>query len=118
MRLFERGVSDMEYYLITFGISLLLTQIIEVIVLVVRKEFSKKNLILMLLTNVLTNPPAVYLSMLGDNRIWIQVPIEILVVLTEAIVYSWFAKDGWDIKNPVKLAVWANCVSWIVGLLI
>lgn len=115
----------MEYIFQMFGISLLLTLGIELVVLFLLKEGRKKNVVLLLLVNILTNPAAVFTAWLGDvywglgNKIWFQIPIEILVILVEAGVYYMFSKEkDWVIKHPIRLAVWANAVSWTSGLLI
>ncbi len=108
-----------------FGISLLLTLAIELAVLFLLKEGSKRNAILLFLVNVLTNPMAVFLAWLGNifgglgRMLWFQVPIEIVVVLVEAGIYWMFSKEkDWEIRHPIRLAVVANLVSWLSGVVI
>lgn len=81
------------------------------------------RLLLAVLVNLLTNPAAVLLCWLG--RIYlpvfpafpVQVLVEIIVVAVEARIYRSFAgKPGWEIGNPVALAVVANVCSWGIGL--
>ena len=104
-----------RYLLEMFGISLLLTLALELPAAYCFGYRSIRKLLLVLLVNVLTNPAAVLLHWLGIA----QLPIEIAVVLVEALVYVWFSKDEkWNVPYPVLLAVTANCISWGTGLLI
>ena len=49
----------------------------------------------------------------------IEIVAEVLVIVTEALVYLKFSKEeGWNIKRPVLLAVTANVVSWGFGILL
>ena len=100
-----------------FAVSLGATIVLEALVMILMGEQSKKNLLLLLLVNVLTNPLAVYLAFIG-KMFWLQIPIEIGVVLVEAWIYNWFSKDeNWVIKRPVLLAILANVFSWSIGLM-
>lgn len=106
-----------------FAVSLGATFVLEALVMILMGEHSKKNLLLLVLINILTNPMAVYLSymgtlLLGLSKILIQVPIEIGVILVEAGIYTWFSKDeNWKIKRPVLLGILANVFSWSIGLM-
>lgn len=96
----------------TFGISLALTLILE---LPVAWFFGMRDLKLAVLVNVLTNPAAVLLHLLGIP----QIPIEIGVVLVEWAVYRSFAsEENWHIRHPAALAIVANGISWMVGVLL
>ena len=98
-----------------FGISLLLTLVLEVVIAAFFGYKDKKLLTLVILVNVLTNPAAVLLHWLGIP----QIPIEIGVVFLETIIYLWFARDEkWVVPQPVVFPMVANCTSWGVGLLI
>ena len=99
------------YYLTMFGVSLLLTQVLELGVLLGVKKWSKQNVIILLLVNVLTNPAAVYLAFLGGGTVLIQVPIEIAVILVEGFIYKSFG-----MKKPFRFALLANGISWMIGL--
>jgi hypothetical protein len=104
-----------SYLLKMFSISLLLTWIIELPVGWCLGLRGKKNLVLMLLVNVLTNPAAVLACWLGAP----QLPVELLVVAVEAGIYVWFSRDpAWKIPRPVLQGVAANAVSWITGIVI
>lgn len=113
------------YVLEMFGVSLLLTLVIELVVLFLLKEGSKRNIVLLILVNILTNPVAVFTAWLGNvywglgSKIWFQIPIEIVVILVEAGIYYIFSKEkDWEIRHPIWLAVVANTVSWVSGVII
>lgn len=114
-----------DYILKMFGISLVLTIVLEIAVLFLLKESSRRNVVLLLLVNVLTNPAAVFLSMIGNmlggigRELWFQIPIEIVVVMIEAGIYWVFSREkDWEIRHPILLAIVANMVSWLSGVVI
>lgn len=106
-----------------FAVSLGATIVLEALVMVLLGEHSKKNMLLLVLVNILTNPVAVYFAYVGKyytgfSDVLIQIPIEMVVVLVEVGIYTWFAKDEkWTIKKPVLLGVLANVFSWSIGLM-
>ena len=106
-----------------FAVSLGATFVLETLVMILMGEHSKKNLLLLVLINILTNPMAVYLSyvgrlLLGLSEILIQLPIEIGVILVEVGIYTWFSKDeNWKIKRPILLGILTNVFSWSIGLM-
>lgn len=103
------------YLLEMFGISLGLTLLIELPVGFAMGLREWKYAALMLLVNMLTNPPAVLVCWLGVP----QLPVEVAVVILEAVIYLWFSRDeAWNIPHPIGLAVAANAISWISGILI
>lgn len=103
-----------EYFLEMFGVSLALTLIIETAVCWFMGMRTGKELRLVILVNVLTNPAAVLACWLGAP----QLPVELAVALTEAWIYVWFSRDSeWMIRHPVRMAVLANGLSWLFGLL-
>lgn len=113
------------YLLEMFGVSLGLTIVIELAVVSLLGVRSKGGLLLALLVNVLTNPPAVLACwLLGIffprlPRIAAQIPVECAVVAVEAFLYSCFAKEAqWGIRRPALLAVSANACSWLLGILL
>ena len=116
----------MVIYLIRmFGISLALTLATELAIAFLFGLRTRKNMLLVVLVNVLTNPPAVLCNWLCRlylphyNRVPVQLVIEAAVVIVEAFVYCRFARDEQrQIKRPVLLALTANGCSWLLGLLI
>ncbi len=110
-----------------FGVSLALTIIIELAVMGICGNWiarDRRRALLVVLVNILTNPPAVLLGWLG--RLWpppLRLPLEIVVemgvVAVEAYVYRSFAeKEEWRVAHPVKLAAAANLCSWGLGRLL
>ena len=103
------------YLLEMFGVSLLLTLILETPLAFALGMRCLERVALGLLVNVLTNPAAVLCCWLGAP----QILVEAAVVLVEALVYLWFARDEkWKIRHPVRLSVLCNLVSWSAGILI
>lgn len=83
-----------------------------------------RRLLLVLLVNLLTNPPAVLLNWLGRLYLpvflqWaLQIGVEILVVAAEAFVYRSFGeKEQWRMERPVAFSIGANACSWLLGVL-
>lgn len=104
-----------RYLLEIFGVSLTMTLIVELAIGLCFGYRSRKEILLVFLVNVLTNPAAVLLHWLGVS----QIPIEIAVVFLEAMIYVWFSKDeNWKIPRPICFALTANVISWGAGLLI
>ena len=106
-----------------FAVSLGMTIVLEALGMNVLGEHSKKNMLLLLLINIFTNPMAVYLAYVGNyltrlSDVVIQLPIEIFVILVEVGIYKWFSKDeNRYIKKPILLGILANIVSWSIGLM-
>ena len=69
----------------------------------------KRALLTVLAANLMTNPLAVALHLMGIP----QIPIEIGVVLAEGAAYSLHFE-----KRPWLLAIFSNAISWGIGLLI
>ena len=88
-----------------------------------RKAQDGKTLaILIILVNLLTNPPAVLVCWLGSlylpfpARLPLELAVETGVIAVEAGIYRSFAKQpGWRIPKPVLLAAAANLCSWAAG---
>ena len=81
---------------------------------------SKKDLLLMLTVNLITNPLAVcaYLSLSGCTALpsfVLQIPLECLVILTEGWIYTHYSTS---LHRPWLFAVETNCFSYITGRLL
>ena len=104
-----------------FAVSLILTLIIEILVARCWGMKTKKEVKLVVLVNLLTNPAAVFVAWICNYYLessfyfLVQCVIEIVVVVTEAKIYLWFVKDGWNIKKPILFALVVNMVSWLLG---
>ena len=69
----------------------------------------RRELVTVLIANVMTNPLAVALHLCGIG----QLPIELGVVIAEGVAYSLHFE-----KRPLLLALVSNAISWGVGLLL
>ena len=69
----------------------------------------KRALLTVLAANLMTNPLAVALHLMGIP----QIPIEIGVVLAEGAAYSLHFE-----KRPWLLAIFSNAISWGIGLIL
>ncbi len=104
--------------------SLLLTLLIEGLIAFLWGIRGKKNFLVVLLVNVLTNPAAVLVYWLyqvyaGEHSLPVQILIELAVVTVEAYIYRSFAEDDrFQIPRPIRLAIVANVFSWGIGRLL
>lgn len=110
--------------LLIFLLSLGLTIAVESSVCWVIGVRDGRHQLVVLLVNVLTNPAAVltyYLISFAfaiDNRFIVQLPIEIVVIIVETMVYYDYKKSGWNFKRPLLISVMANGISYGLGLLL
>lgn len=122
-----------KYLVEMFLISLILTIGIELVVIWLFSRISrsasfihtKQGVLLVVLVNVLTNPPAVLICWLADMymvnvlAIIVQLVVEMAVVAVEAWIYHSFAKEKqWEIPNPLILSGMANICSWLCGIVL
>lgn len=101
----------MSSLVMRFAISLLLTLLLELIVACAFR-MKGKDLLLVVLVNVLTNPAAVLLSILSGNQKAVQLFIEAVVILTEGWYYK---KFGSKIKRGYVFSFAANSISYGLG---
>lgn len=108
-----------------FAVSLILTIIIECSLARVWGLRTKKEMLLVLLVNILTNPAAVFVvwvcnGYLGSEFSFLfQCVIEFVVVVVEAKIYTSFAREeSWNIKKPLQFAIIVNMISWLSGVVI
>ncbi|MEG1166211.1 MAG: hypothetical protein RSC86_07670 [Oscillospiraceae bacterium] len=104
----------------TLLISLALTLALELLFCFFAKIRGLHNYILIVLVNILTNPPVVLTHNLlrrytGISPIVIVVVLEALVIFGEAVCYKYCSKD---IKRPLLLSLCANAFSYLTGLLL
>lgn len=103
----------------TFALSLALTLVLELAVAGVCRV-RRRDMLLVVLVNVLTNPAVVYLDMvcaalLPNGRDLWQIPLEAAAIAAEGWCYARFAHD---IRRPWLLASVANIFSYTCGLLL
>ena len=91
-----------------FAISLGLTLLIELPIAYLW-GLRRRALLTVLAANLMTNPMAVALHLMGIP----QIPIEIGVVLAEGAAYSLHFE-----KRPWLLAIFSNAISWGIGLML
>ncbi len=113
-------MNDTTRLLFIFGASLGLTLLLEFgTALIFRMR--GRDLLLLLLTNILTNPAAVYINLLlsalfPDISVFLwQIPLEAAVVLAEGSVYR---KLSVSLSSPYLFAVAANAFSYGVGVIL
>ena len=101
-------------------ISLGLTIVLELVFCSIFKLRGAYNLTLVVLVNIITNPPVVLLNhLLKQNTslpsVLIVLVLEISAVLIEGLYYKLYIKD---IKRPLLFSLGANAFSYFSGLLI
>lgn len=106
--------------LITLGISLGLTIALELAFAVVATKRDRKNLLLVCLVNVLTNPVVVFAYFLGShyttwNLAVLMIPLEIMAVLVEAHTYKTY---GRGFSHPLLFSLCANLFSFGTGAIL
>ena len=94
--------------------SLLLTLVLE-LPFVVFFGARKKDLLLFVLVNILTNPAVVLLSSLTGYRLGIQILLETVAVFVEGWYYKKYA--GY-IRRAMCCSLCANGFSYLAGILI
>lgn len=108
-----------------YGVSLGATLLLELLMALAFRIRKPKDLLLVVLVNMLTNPAAVLFNWLGTQylqdiwSIFCQIPIELLVVLAEGCIYDTFKRNTTaDIRHPFWFSVAANLFSWGCGVLL
>ena len=94
--------------------SFLLTILIEMAVAFAFR-MKGKDLLLVILVNVLTNPAAVLLSVLTGDKRWVQFLIELVVIFTEGWYYKRYSTE---LKHGLLFSAAANGISYSLGILI
>ena len=102
------------------ALSLLLTLVLETGFFLLTGKRNKKDLLLVVLVNVVTNPVVVLLYWLaamytGWNLAIVIIPLELFAVLVEGFYYR---KYGQDFSRPLLFSVSANVFSFGVGFLL
>ena len=115
----EKGELMNATLLYALGISLASTIILEAVFFLLSGKRNKKDLLLLVLVNVLTNPAVVLLYRLcRDYTNWntfvIQIPLEVFAVLTEGYCLK---KYGLEFKRPYLFSISVNAFSYGAGIL-
>lgn len=103
-------------------ISLCLTIIIEVTISLILKVRNKKDILLIVLVNLMTNPLVVSISFItnilhGLKMYYIVIVIlEILAILIEGLVYKKYL--NYKKINPFVLSLILNLISYLSGFIV
>jgi hypothetical protein len=106
--------------LLSLALSLAFTLVLETGFFLLAGKRDKKDLLLLLLVNVLTNPIVVLsfwlVALYTDwNTYLALIPLELFAVLTEGYYYK---KHGLSFRRPYLFSLFANMVSFGIGELI
>lgn len=106
--------------LISLLVSLVLTILLEIGFFLLTGKRNKKDLILVVLVNVLTNPIVVLLYWIAAmytnwNAYFVKVPLELFAILTEGYYYK---SRGISFRRPYLFSLGANMFSFWIGVLI
>jgi len=101
-------------------LSLLLTVALETGFFLLTGKRDKKDLLLVVLVNILTNPVVVlsfYMAVIytGWNQTVIKIPLELFAIITEGYYYK---KYGRGFKRPYLFSAAANMFSFWIGVII
>ena len=102
----------LTHIILSLTVSLTLTLIIE-LSFALAMRVRGRDLLLVTLVNVLTNPIVVSVSLFVMPMLII--PLEIAAVLTEAFFYHRYADN---IKRPFVFSLSANLISYTFGLIL
>lgn len=102
------------------GFSLASTVVLELLPCVLMGYRSRWTILMVVLANILTNPPVVLcFNILSAVRGFPEVPViavlELMAVLAEWLCYKYRAGE---IKRPFLFSLGLNCFSYFTGLLI
>jgi len=111
---------DNNALLTALAISLVLTVLFEVGFYLVIGKRNKKDILLVILVNTLTNPIVVLLYWIAYfntnwNTVLVLIPLEVFAVLTEGFIYGRYAQS---IKRPFLFSLAANVFSFSLGFII
>jgi hypothetical protein len=97
----------------TLAVSLLLTLLLEGLFALLWGLKTKRDWLLLLLVNVVTNPIVVTVSCLWGGGVPLTAALELSAVLGEALAYR---KWGRDTRPALLFSLCANCFSYFSGL--
>lgn len=104
----------------TLAYSLGATLVLELLFTFVAGVRNKKDIALVVLVNVLTNPFVVSMFYVNYcyfrwNQVLVIAVLEVGAVVAEGFCYKWY---GNKIKHPFLLSIGANVFSYFTGLLL
>lgn len=92
-------------------VSLALTLMLELGFALILGVRGRRNLALVALVNVLTNPPVVLLYSLFPSPL-LTIAAELSAVFIEGVIY----RAGTDFRRPMLFSLSANAFSYLIGL--
>lgn len=92
-------------------VSLAFTLMLELGFALILGVRSRRNLALVALVNVLTNPPVVLLCSLFPSPL-LTIATELSAVFIEGVIY----RAGTDFRRPMLFSLSANAFSYLIGL--
>ena len=100
--------------------SLLLTLALETVFFLLAGKRDKKDLLLLMLVNILTNPVVVlsyWLAVLYTewNTVMIIIPLELFAIVTEGYFYKHYSRG---FARPYLFSLAANMFSYWIGVLL
>jgi hypothetical protein len=101
-------------FLSALGLSLALTLAFELAFSLICGIRNQRDLLLVLLVNIVTNPAVVLIYLLFPS-VWVKIPLELAAIAVEAIYYSKYASG---IRHPVVFSICANCFSFTLGTVV
>lgn len=104
----------MNVMILKFAVSLSITLVVEIPIALLFCA-DRKDILLVLLLNILTNPAVVLISMLTGNGLMVQIILEIIVVLVEGCYYK---KYSTSMKYVFLCSMCCNAASYGMGILI
>ena len=106
--------------LTALAVSLAMTLVLETGFFLISGKRDKKDLLLLLMVNIITNPVVVLSFWMLTiftrvNSIFIVIPLEVLAILVEGFCYK---KYGRSFKRPYLFSLSANAFSYTIGSLL
>ncbi len=109
----------MNAILVSLGISLLLTWLLESVAYLFVKKKTLRDYFVLLLVNLVTNPVVVLVSVCtsfsGVKDVALTVFLEVCAVLVEWLLYKNCAEN---IRKPFVFALCANLFSYFTGFIL
>lgn len=97
------------------AVSLLLTLLLEGLLALLWGVRERRDWLLLLAVNVVTNPMVVSLHALWGGGVWITAALEVGAALAEALAYRLWGRDT---RPALLFSLCANCFSYFAGLLL
>ena len=99
----------------TLAISLALTLILEGLFALLWGVKTRRDWLLVLLVNVVTNPIVVSLHWLLGGGVWVTAALESFAVATEWLAYRQWGRDA---RPAFLFSLCANCFSYFSGVVL